>query len=247
VYSHKDDETLAHINRFNLFLNSYLIRSQGGTIKDMDNKQAIAVLRKAFLRIDNGGEIISRTKDAQYHAQTASAKVSGRGGTKQNIHWTEPAFYPNTEIMSARNLMTGAEEQVPENYGKIIRETTGNIMGDYFSEEYYAGKDGRGAFKSRFIAWYQHKAYSREAPADWLLPDYYKALVNNGLADRNQCYWHWVKTKGLEDKEKLRENPTYDYEAFLTTGTTFFDSNALLFHNGRIKDPIKEVMYAQAL
>lgn len=251
VYSFKDEETQAHINRFNLFINSALIKGQGGNENDMHNQDAITKLRKAFLRVDNGGEIVSRRKGAQYHAQTASAKVSGRGGTKQNIHWSEVAFYPNTEIMNAKKLVTGAEEQVPEGYGKIFRETTGNMMGDFFAEEYYGAKeavDSRLAeFSSRFVAWYLHKAYSVDAPASWELPEYYQDILHKNLATRDQCFWHYRKTKGLTDKVKLREYPTYDYEAFLRSGTAFFDSDALIFHRSRIRKPISEVMYVQAL
>lgn len=247
IYSHKDDETDAHIARFNMFLNSALIKSQGGGIDDMDNIAAISQLRKAFLRVDNGGEIIGRRRGAQYHAQTASAKVSGRGDTKQNMHWSEVAFYPNTEIMNAKKLVVGAEKQVPDNYGKIFRETTGNMAGDFFAGEYYAGKEHKGPFNSRFIAWYQYKAYTDPAPVDWTMPEYYVVLIDAGLADRNQCYWHWRKTKGLEDKEELREYPTYDYEAFLLSGTGFFDADALIFHTGRTRKPLKEGIYVQAL
>lgn len=248
VYSHKDEETAAHINRFNLFIDSWMFKDQGGTALDIeDNQDARLAMRKVFLKVDNGGEIISRKRGAQYHAQTASAKVSGRGGTKQNIHWTEPAFYPNTEIMSAKKLMVGAEKQVPQNYGKIIRETTGNMMGDYFSDEYYAGKEGRSEYKSRFIAWYQHKEYAREAPQAWTIPDYYVQLLNDGYATPDQAYWHWIQTKQLTDKEELREYPTYDYEAFLMSGTTLFGTDALIHYQNTTKEPIKAVEYVPAL
>lgn len=248
VYSHKDEETTAHINRFNLFLDSFMFKSQGGTALDIEENQEMRIaMRKQFLKVDNGGEIVTRKRGAQYHAQTASAKVSGRGGTKQNIHWTEPAFYPNTEIMSAKKLMVGAEKQVPQNYGKIIRETTGNMMGDYFSEEYQLGKEGKSAFKSRFIAWYQHKEYAAPAPESWSIPEYYSQLLRDGLASPDQAYWHYQQTKGLTDKEELREYPTYDYEAFLMSGTVLFGSDALIHYQNSFKEPKKAMEYVQAL
>lgn len=247
IYSHKDEETDAHITRFNLFINSFLIHTQGGGVEDMERMEDIAKLRKAFLRVDNGGEIISRNRGAQYHAQTASAKVSGRGGTKQNIHWSEVAFYPNTEIINAKKLVVGAEKQVPQNFGKIFRETTGNLAGDYFAEEYNQGKDGISQFKSRFIAWYSYPDYQSPAPADWRLPEYYETLLESDKATREQCYWHWRQTRGLEDKEELREYPTYDTEAFLYGGTTFFNTESLIYHTGKIRKPIKEGMYVNAI
>jgi len=248
VYSHKDEETGAHINRFNLYLNSYLMWTQGGTALDIeDNQEALQAMRKQFLKVDNGGEIIGRKRGAQYHAQTASAKVSGRGGTKQNIHWTEPAFYPNTEIMNAKKLMVGAEKQVPQNYGKIFRESTGNMMGDYYQEEYEAAKQGLSSFKDRFIAWFLHKDYATPAPEKWKIPDYYVKLLEEGVATPDQCYWHFMQTKGLDDKEELREYPTYDYEAFLMSGTVLFGVDALIHYQNQMIDPIKQAEYVQAL
>jgi hypothetical protein len=246
VYSHKDDETDAHIARFNMFINSYLIKDQGGDESNMEDHKAIETLRKEFLRVDNGGEIVSRKRQAQYHAQTASAKVSGRGGTKQNIHWSEVAFYPNTQIMNAKKLVVGAEKQVPLGIGKIFRETTGNMAGDYFSQEYQEGKDGVSVFKSRFYAWYLHSEYTLPAPEGWSHV-YYKQLLDKGLADINQCYWHYTVTKGLEDKEELREYPTYDFEAFLMGGNVFFSKEALMHYTRNIQKPIKEVQYAASL
>lgn len=247
IYSHKDDETTAHISRFNLFLDSFLMQDQGATIDDMDNVEARQAFRREFLGVDNGGTIKSRKRKAEYHAQTASAKVSGRGGTKQNIHWSEVAFYPNTEIMNAKTLVTGAEKQVADGYGKIFRETTGNTMVDFFALEYGEGKTGQSIFRSRFLAWYLHKDYRMEAPEDWVAPGYYDKLLADGLADINQCYWHFRKTKGLSDKYELREYPTYDTEAFILGGNPYFDMDAMTYYINNVKKPVQEYEYATSL
>ena len=227
VYSHKDDETKVHIQRFNMFLDSWLLKDQGGDYRNPEHRKELVKLRKQFLAVDNDGEIIGRN-GAEYHAQTASARVSGRGGTKQNIHWSEAAFYPNTDIMNAESLMTGAEEQVPHGRGKIFRETTGNTMADFFAREYNLGKLGESEFKSRFLGWFIHKKeYTSEAPAGWEPPEYYFELLNKGIANVNQCYWHFTKTRGLTSKKKMRENPTYEHEAFITGGDLYFNIEAL--------------------
>ncbi len=246
IYSHKDSETASHFTRVNMFLDSWLLKSQNGNYAVREHHIELPKIRQAFLSTDTANLLITRN-GARIQTQTASAKVSGRGSTKQNIHWTEPAFYPNTEIMSAETLMTGAEEQVPQGLGKIVRESTGNLAGDYYSQEYYKAKDGKSEFKARFLAWYLHKPYSSDPPEGWYPPVYYHGLVKAELATVEQCYWHYKKTRGLEDKKRLREYPTYDTEAFLYGGSTFFDADAMLFHNGRIMRPIKESMYVQAL
>lgn len=245
VYSHIDKETKAHTDRFNLFLESYLMKDQGATVDDMDTPdglQARAAFRKAFLKTDNGN-FIEGKRGALYHSQTASAKVSGRGGTKQNIHWTEPAFYPNTDILNAKELMSGAEKQVPLGKGKIFRESTGKTRADYFGQEYYKGKEGRGRFKSRFLAWYLNPEYQITPPEGWVRPDYYYEVP----ATDAQSYWHYTETDELRDKIQLREYPTHDHEAFIAGGESFFDTDALLRAIQSIENPIKKVEYATAL
>lgn len=246
IYSYKDEDTKAHFERVNMFLNSWLLKSQGGDYGNPEHREALPELRREFLKVDTTNYLETKN-GTQIMTKTASAKVSGRGNTKQNIHWTEPAFYPNTEILSAKQLMTGAEEQVPDNFGKIVRESTGNLASDYYAEEYYAGKEGRSVFKSRFIAWYSHRSYTQQAPTDWSAPEYYQKVLEEEKATLDQCYWHYMKTRELTDKEKLREYPTVEREAFLYGGEPYFDADALLEYSNNIAKPIREVEYATSL
>lgn len=246
IYSHKDKETASHFARVNMFLDSYLVQEQGGDYALAEHRLEAQRLRPHFLKTDTTNLLIAKN-GVQIQTATAGAKVSGRGSTRQNVHWSEVAFYPNTPILSAETLVTGAEEQVPDGFGKIFRESTGNMAGDFFSKEYQLGKDGKSEYHSRFLAWYLHKPYSRQAPSGWVVPEYYDRLITQRLATIDQCYWHFIKTRELKDKKRLREYPTYDYEAFLMAGTGFFDELALLYHHNRVKKPIKEALYANAL
>lgn len=246
IYSHKEKETASHFARVNMFLDSYLLESQGGDYSNQEHRKAIPAMRKAFLAVDTTNLIIAQN-GTQLQTATAGAKVSGRGNTRQNLHWSEPAFYSNTQILSAENLITGAEEQVPDGFGKIFRESTGNMLGDFYSKEYYDGKEGRSEFRSRFLAWYLMQSYTRAAPAGWEPPLYYQKLLDDGLATIDQCYWHYVKTRELQNKKRLREYPTYDYEAFLMSGTTFFDSNAMLHHKANVRKPLKVSQHINGL
>lgn len=246
IYSYKDEDTKAHFERVNLFLDSWLLHSQGGDYANPEHRIALEKLRKAFLKVDTTN-YLETFNGAQIQTKTASAKVSGRGSTKQNIHWTECAYYPDTEILSGRELMTGAEEQVADGIGKIVRETTGRIAGDYFSSEYQAGIDGVSSFKSRFLAWYSHKPYTSSPPNDWIPPEYYTRLLEDKLATLGQCYWHYQKTRQLKDRERLREYPTTSREAFIYGGKPFFDGDALVHYSNSYIEPVKEVEYATAL
>lgn len=250
IYSYKDSDTKEHFDRVNMFLDSWLLKSQGGDYLDPEHRKELEGLRKQFLKVDRrsaGSNMLETANGTQIQTKTASAKVSGRGSTKQNIHWTEPAFYPNTDILSAEDLITGAEEQVPQGFGKIVRESTGNLAADYYAKEYYMGKDGKSDFKSRFIAWYSHKAYSRIIEGPFEIPEYYQKLVEDGKATPEQVYWHYLKTRQLTDKKKLREYPTFDTEAFLFGGSPFFSGESLIAQLKNIKTPLKETMYAGSL
>lgn len=229
IVSHKDKETKVLFNRANLYLNSYL-EATGGS-------------RKAFLEEDANDHIKGR-KGSQMWVQTASAKVSGRGGTKQFIHWSEVAFYSNTDVINAADLVTGAERQVHDGIGKIFRESTGNVSDDFFHKEYKLGKDGLSDFKSRFFPWYLHLDYALQAPVDWIPPEYYTKVMERGVSI-HQCYWHFKKTRGLTDEKMMREYPTYDTEAFLLGGKPYFDKMALMWYENHTQDPIKEVLYVQ--
>lgn len=246
IYSYRDKDTEAHFQRVNMFLDSYLVTEVGGDYTDPKQRLEGLKLRPTLLKTDTTNLLVAKNS-TQIQTATAGAKVAGRGSTKQNIHWSEVAFYSNTTILDAETLVTGAEEQVPQNYGKIFRETTGNMAGDFFSREYTSGKDGKSEFKSRFLAWYLHKEYTTPAEPGWVAPEYYSRLIEEDMATVDQCYWHYQKTRQLTNKKRMREYPTYDYEAFMMAGTTFFDDFARIWHTNRIKSPIKTATYAEAL
>lgn len=244
VYSYKQKDTDELFKRVNQFIDSWLLATQGLNYENPEDRKALPVLRSRFLKKDVGGTIIEGQNGSIYDCLTAGAKVSGRGGTRQNIHWSEVAFYNNTEILNARELVIGAEKQVSSGVGKIFRETTGNVADNFFAEEYQAGKDGRSQFKSRFLAWHLFGAYQTKAPSDWSIPEYYNQIPG---IKRDQAYWHYITTKGLEDKLEMREFPTTDTEAFLLGGNPYFQNDALVHYNSMIKTPLKEAEYVSAL
>ncbi len=241
IYSYIDQQTLVLFERTNMYLESWAAKTAG--VPYEENQDLIRKLLKFELLETDQGKMIKGKRGAQIHVQTASAKVSGRGGTKQNIHESEPAFYPNTEILNARQLITGIEEQVPMGKGKIFRESTGNTTDDFFGEEFEAGLKPNSEFKSRFLGWYIHKEYSLTPPAGWTPPPYYDQVRREYGATEAQCYRHFVKTKGLTDKLRMRENPTYPEEAFLMAGDPYFSADALLDYQNKVKQPQKKGEY----
>lgn len=226
IISHKEDETKILFRRVDLFINSFLEKNK------IERKQLIKTDKSNYLEAHALSEL---------YIGTAGAKTLGRGGTLQNLHWSEVGFYPNTDILNAENLVTSAEQQVADGVGKIFRESTGNLSGDFFSEEYERGKKGIGEFKSRFLGWWIHKEYQRVPPEDWIVPDRYKYLLETEQATLDQCYWHFRKIESsLDPKKAMREYPTDDTEAFLMSGEMYFDSDALIHYGNTIKKQLTE-------
>ena len=247
VYSYRQKDTDELFKRVNQFIDSYLlIAYSGGQLhyENPDDRKYLPAFRAKFLRKDVGGTIIEGQNGSVYDCLTAGAKVSGRGGTRQNIHWSEVAFYNNTDILDARELVVGAEKHVSDGVGKIFRETTGNVADNFFAEEYQAGKDGRSQFKSRFLAWHLFGEYSTKAPINWEMPEYYQQIPN---ITPDQAYWHFRKTNGLTSKLEMREFPTTDTEAFLLGGDPYFSDDSIVYYNSLIAKPIKEGDYVSAL
>lgn len=224
IVSAREKDTIVLFNRVSGFLDSFFEKWK--------------IVRKEFLEIDSN-TLIKGHRGAQMYVQTASARISGRGGTKQNIHWSEVAFYPNTEVLNANTLVLGAEQQVADGVGKIFRETTGNTDIDFFAEEYYRGLEGKSEFKSRFLGWWLHKEYSKEPPVAWLMPPEYKKIHDKYGATSAQCYWHWYKVSHAKDpKLMMREYPVDEGDAFIGDGTQYFDPMLTKYYLEFIKEPL---------
>jgi len=246
VVSHKKEEVKPHIKRSNLFLDSYLEKN--------------GISRKQFLSQDNS-DYMESVVGAEYYVGTAGAKTLGRGGTLQNLHWTEVAFYPNTAVLNAENIVMPAEQQIADDIGKIFRESTGNTLVDFFATEYLDAKnappDDIKEFKSRFYAWFEFGNYRREVPPEFQFTEDHKEFMETHGLDKEQMYWYIRKvlskkgvTKTGEDKlrKAKREYPTTDMEAFIMSGKMYFDSEAVDSYRQKVKRPIKEdLIYVQTV
>lgn len=236
IYSHKDEETKTLFKRVSYFIDAFCSKNKPSGLTTEQ-------YRSHLLKVDTTGKVEGYRK-SDITVRTANAKVSGRGGTKQNMHFSEPAYYPNTDILNANDLVLSAEQQVLDGVGKIFRESTGNMIGDFFNEEYEFGKTPGAKFKSRFLGWWLHKEYQLQAPADWIPPEKYTRLMVNQGAPLDACYWHYKKVLSSkpQDRERItREYPCDDIEAFMQQGKLYFDVNALKHFKDILKrDPIRQ-------
>lgn len=235
IISHKAEEVKPLFNRVNIFLDSYLKRA--------------GITRKELLQSDNHTSYLQAKKGAELFVGTAGAKTLGRGGTLQNIHWSECAFYPNTPILNSEDLMIGAEQQVADNVGMIFRESTGNMSGDFFNLEYERGIENLGNFGSFFLPWHEFDDYQRRMPRGYDLKECatlkaigYDAevIMKQYNINENQLYWWIKKLETANDvKKTLREYPLSDKDAFLAGGDLFFSDASLRSYLIGVQKPIE--------
>lgn len=232
IISHKKEEVKPLFQRVDLFFNSWLEKNK--------------IKRDDVLAQDNQSSYMKAHNGAELFVGSAGAKTLGRGGTLQNIHWSEVAFYPNTEILNAEDLIIGAEQQVADNIGKIFRESTGNTRADFFAIEYFRGKQGIGEFKSRFYAWYHYSSYKKPVPEGYQFPEEYQQKMAKYKISPEQMYWFICKIETAKDRKKIiREYPFEDVESFLTSGECYFNTESLKAYLDRCIEPMKEsVIYA---
>lgn len=230
IISHKDKETEVLIKRVSFYIDSFCEKN--------------GINRKDILATDSANHLENKNNGSYLFIGTAGARTLGRGGTLQNIHWSEVAFYPSGPNSSPEQLVSGAEQQVLMGVGKIFRESTGNMVGDFFHKEIERSRKGESGFKFVFYPWYMHGAeYTTTIQVDFT-PEEQK-LVDNVLkiaqnVTRQQLNWYILKSREYSSVALfLREYPTTVEESFLTTGGAFFDADSMMFYREQIKQPIR--------
>ncbi len=202
--SHRKDSTELLFKKVKFFLESYCTKN-GFDIKN-------------YLKTDNKGSIESSVNKATFYIGTAGAKVGGRGGSARNIHFSECAFYQDTELITASEIVVATSQQVRQGRGMIFIESTANGEGNYYQKEWEraheyneAGKR-KSSYHPRFFGWQEFYEQS------------------------------WVDQKrGDFATEQLfkQEYPNDADEAFIVSGSPYFDAQLL---QAMLKDTKKPIL-----
>jgi len=195
--SYKDDATLQHFRRFKTFLESYC-KKRGLNFKE-------------FVETDNKHELILKHNRASFFVGTASARTGERGGTVQNILFSEAAFYPDTEVMTAREIIEASMRMVDINAGKVFIESTANGVGNYYHSLWINASKGESRFRPRFWGW-----------RDFYTEDEFKLIASEFTSEAML-------------KQEYPETPE---EAFIAAGSPFFDPDALLNYRKEVREPV---------
>lgn len=181
--SHRRDSTELLFKKVKFYIDSYCAK------KGIDPPQ--------LLKSDNKNLIENASNGASFYVGTAGAKVGGRGGSAKNVLFSEAAFYMDTQLITAQEMIVGTAQQVPQDHGMIFIESTANGEGNFYQAEWERSSRGESTYKPRFFGWQEF--YTQE----------------------------WVDEKKKEFPTEAmwkQEYPKDPDEAFITSGSPYFDN-----------------------
>lgn len=234
VLSYKDDATSVFRKRYRTFALSFFARRKMKvSIEDIKKKPAILDLAaKKYLSVDATDIEFAHNK-AHFYCGTASAKVGGRGGVLQKLLFSEIAYYPDTEKITAKEIIEGTMRQVDPNGGWIFAESTENGKGTYqyklwqnvklkisrFKNRFYGAgdfysKEQLEQIKSEFV---DMDMFRREYPMteddlfassslSFVPEEAVQALVEHEDAKRKLIYWMFMQGTNYMDQCELLNN-----------------------------------------
>ena len=164
VLSYKDEATKTFRRRYRNYILSYFAQKMGLTKEQIaDNVNLLEDVASKVLLVDSTEFILAHNK-AHFYCGTASAKVGGRGGVLHKCLFSEMAFYPDTDKISAAEMIEATMRQVDIKSGWIFGESTENGIGTYQHKLWVAAKKGVSRFINRFYGWplfYTPEEYSK--------------------------------------------------------------------------------------
>jgi len=210
VISYTDDATETFRKRYRLYLTSYFAQKMGYTEEQIQQSPAILdVAAKHYLSSD-GSEIEISHNKAHFYCGTASARVGGRGGVLQKLLFSEAAHYPDTEKMTASEIVDGTMRQVDIASGFVFIESTANGYGNYYEQMESAAFKGETRFKSRFYGW-----------EEMYTPEEFDIIASE-----------------FTDKKILKqEYPKTREEAYIFSGAAYFDNDSIMKMVEKCEEP----------
>ncbi len=175
---------------------------------------------------------------------TAIEPDSVRSQDAKMVHFSEMAYYPNSENNNPELLETSIVGSIPaEPMTMVVRESTANGVGDYFHEQWEKAKSGESAYDAVFVEWFLIDIYSREIDGCYFLhngkkkegtvEDFIASLNEyelNLFNNKKECTlenlnWRRAKRAEMSSEAKMKqEYPSDDIEAFQDSGLPAFRS-----------------------
>ncbi|TCO79124.1 hypothetical protein [Marinisporobacter balticus] len=241
----------------------------GYTLADIaDNTEAIFTDKAKFV-LDNLPEAIKPTEkynnrrelhflkengkglNSRWRIATAGNKDVGRSKTLNFFHGSESAFWDNL-----KSILTGLGEALTKDSIQIL-ETTANGYNEY--KEMW--DDTENTWEKLFYEWWRTQEYELTFEDTQKEKDF-KRHVENAVGSDNvenpewcyqRCKWllevknlswgqlYWYYNKWKDKKEDIKqEYPCTPEEAFLASGSNYFDIEAVSLRMSEVKDYFKE-------
>lgn len=161
-----------------------------------------------------------------------SVGSKARGGTINNLHFSEAAWHPDAE-----SIVAGLLQSVPLT-GNAFIESTANGIGNFYQTEWEASGNGESTFRQHFCAWFENPEYRVEVPLEFIrTADEEKRTQLYDLDDR-QLAWYRIKAKELKGLVR-QEYPDSQDEAFLSSGHPYFTREHLKSMLGTVSQTIE--------
>lgn len=226
IITHQDEATT---NLFNMSkrMYDYLPDEMKPALKNSNAKELI---------FDNeqGTGLKSKIK-----CMTAGGKGVGRSDTFNNLHISELAFWPGDKKVTLTGLLQ-AVPNLPNTM--IIIESTANGF-EYFKELWDKAVKGENDFVPLFVGWNELKEYSMPYTGFELTLEEQELQIKYNLSLEQLTWRRWcIKNNCGSDVEQFKqEYPINPFEAFISTGSCFFNKEIIINRIKEIEDkqPLK--------
>ena len=189
-------------------------------------------------KYSNAKEIVF---DADENGLKSSIRVmvasdATRGSTYKFAHLSEVAFWeqPETALLALNQAIPMTDDSL------IVMESTANGF-NYFYNLWQDAVNGRNDYTPIFFPWYVDPTYTRPYDGFALTP-YEKDIMDRYNLTMDQLQWRrWciANNCGNDELKFRQEYPITPEEAFITSGTSIFNSEIILNHMKSLPDPIR--------
>lgn len=176
--------------------------------------------------------------NSQFYVGSAGSVAFGRGTTIQRAHCSEVAFWTG----DVQDTMAGILEAAAQ--GEVVCETTANGTGGWFHQTWTEAEQGANEWCPIFIPWWVDPTntillHGAGAEIRETLTDHEKDLINRHRLTTGQLAWRRDKLRSLKQLF-AQEYPETATEAFLSSGTCFFNLAIISALMQQAPDPAKK-------
>lgn len=160
----------------------------------------------------------------------------GRSETLNNVHLSEFAFWKGNK----NEILDGVMQAVPAELNTlVVIESTANGYNE-FKDLWDGAMAGTNGWVPLFIAWFHEEKYRMEVTEGMVWDEEERALMEAYHLDPEQMAWRrWcIAVNCHGDKRKFQqEYPSTPEEAFLFSGTPFFNNEDILLRLAAAPEP----------